>query len=550
MRSFHFDRATGKAMLNGRPYPMRGTNVCAYRFFEDPTRGDRPWREEWVRRLHRAFKSMHWNSIRYCIGFPPEVWYRVADEEGLLIQDEFPIWYGDRWPKELKSEELIKEYTEWMRERWNHPCVVLWDAQNETVNTETGKAIGAVRGLDLSHRPWDNGWSPPQAPTDTYEAHPYAYSNPAFQLSSFATLGGSPGTSGSLGGNVFPNDARNPVIINEYGWLWLNRDGSPTTLSKGVYQRLLGPKATPDERRELYARLLAAKTEFWRAKRQVAGVLHFCGLGYSRPDGQTSDHFLDIEKLNLEPNFKRYVGDSFAPVGLMIDFWDGDPQPGRTRKIPVVVLNDLYEPWQGEVRLQLTHDRHVVKQESERCRVEAIGTARLVFDVTIPDASGKYQWFAELTGADGKTVRSLRDFSVLTAAEREARTGIAVGKPVLASSSLTRDGATVAAAAIDGNLSTRWSSEFSDPQWIAIDLGEQTRISRVELVWEAAYAKAYAIQVSDDGTTWRDVFTTTSGKGGDETIRFAPVDARWVRMHGTERGTQFGYSLWEFKVFR
>ena len=68
--------------------------MTLYRFFEDPQCGDHPWREDWVRRLHRAFKGMHWNSLRYCIGFPPEMWYRIADEEGILIQDEFPIWHG------------------------------------------------------------------------------------------------------------------------------------------------------------------------------------------------------------------------------------------------------------------------------------------------------------------------------------------------------------------------------------------------------------------------------------------------------------------------
>jgi beta-galactosidase/beta-glucuronidase len=125
MRSFRFDAESGRAILNGKPYLMRGTNVCAYRFFEDAERGDKPWRKEWVRRLHRKFKSMHWNSIRYCIGFPPEIWYEIADEEGFLIQDEFPIWLLNRAPEKPVSEKIIPEYTEWMRERWNHPCVVI-----------------------------------------------------------------------------------------------------------------------------------------------------------------------------------------------------------------------------------------------------------------------------------------------------------------------------------------------------------------------------------------------------------------------------------------
>ena len=77
-----FDPATRRAMLNGKPYFMRGSNFTLYRFFEDSERGTLPWDDAWVRRLHRKFKTMHWNSLRYCIGFPPERWYAIADEEG------------------------------------------------------------------------------------------------------------------------------------------------------------------------------------------------------------------------------------------------------------------------------------------------------------------------------------------------------------------------------------------------------------------------------------------------------------------------------------
>lgn len=94
MRSFGFNVETGRAELNGKTYFMRGTNVCIFRFFEDPDRADLPWDTVWVRQLHRKFKSMGWNSIRYCIGFPPRFWYDIADEEGLFIQDEYPIWTG------------------------------------------------------------------------------------------------------------------------------------------------------------------------------------------------------------------------------------------------------------------------------------------------------------------------------------------------------------------------------------------------------------------------------------------------------------------------
>jgi hypothetical protein len=544
MRSFRFDKASGRAILNGKPYFMRGTNVCIYRFFEDPTRSDRPWREEWVRRLHALFKGMHWNSMRYCIGFPPETWYRICDEMGFLIQDEFPIWGLSR--KDIltgyDSKLIAEEYTEWMQERWNHPCVVIWDAQNETVTEETGKAIAAVRGLDLSNRPWDNGWSPPEGPDDPVESHPYMSSNPNFKLSEVAGRSGVP--------NLRAGQDGHPIIINEYGWLWITRDGKPTTLTRKVWANLLGPDATPEQLRYTYARYLAAKTEFWRARRKCAAVMHFCGLGYSRPDGQTSDHFMDLEKLTLEPNFEKYMRDAFAPVGLMIDEWAEDLPAGEKRNMPVAVVNDLYDAQTGRVLLQIVQGEKVVAEQTQECTVAALGEKQLTFPVTVPRETGKYQLAAQWVSKGTDRVQSLRDFEVLSAEQKQARLGLAAGKPVKASSEVTVGGETFAAKfAVDGLRSTRWSSEFSDPQWIAVDLGEPTEISRVELVWEAAYGRAYAIQVSDDGETWKEVYKTDSSKGGTETIRFAPTKARWVRMYGTKRATQHGYSLWEMRVF-
>jgi beta-galactosidase len=423
MRSFKFDKETGRAILNGRTYFMRGTNVCAYRFFEDADRGDKPWRAEWVRNLHRKFKSMNWNSIRYCIGFPPDLWYDVADEEGFLIQDEFPIWLLSEAPEKPVAEKVIPEYTEWMQERWNHPCVVIWDAQNESVTKETGKALQAVRHLDLSNRPWENGWAEPQSPNDCVEAHPYLFSrffNPSWSRKDFN------GLKDMVNVSPVPNlrDAQRklnvPIIINEYGWLWLNRDGTPTCLTAKVYEKLLGPDSTTEQRRLLYARYLVALTEFWRCGRKCAGVLHFCGLGYSRPGdkprpegGATSDHFIDLENLTFEPNFERYVRDAFSPVGLMIDFWAEQLDAGSQGKFDVVLINDLPELFEGPVRLAIEKDGATVTEKSENCRIDGFGRTVLTFEMEIPKEEGQYQLVAELIRIDGTRVHSLRDFKVV-----------------------------------------------------------------------------------------------------------------------------------------
>jgi fibronectin type 3 domain-containing protein len=120
------------------------------------------------------------------------------------------------------------------------------------------------------------------------------------------------------------------------------------------------------------------------------------------------------------------------------------------------------------------------------------------------------------------------------------------GKPASASS--VENAGYPASNAVDGNLNTRWSSAFSDPQWLEVDLGATHTISKVVLSWEAAYARAFQIQTSPDGTNWTTIYSTTAGMGGTQTLNISGT-GRYVRMYGTQRATGYGYSLWEFQVF-
>jgi GH35 family endo-1,4-beta-xylanase len=127
---------------------------------------------------------------------------------------------------------------------------------------------------------------------------------------------------------------------------------------------------------------------------------------------------------------------------------------------------------------------------------------------------------------------------------------LALGKPVTASS--IKRGDFPAEDAVDGKITTRWSSGFSDPQWIQVDLGAIYHINRVLLDWEASYGVAYEIQVSSDGSNWETVYSTTSGDGGIDDLSVSG-SGRYVRMYGTSRvvlqGASYGYSLWEFEVY-
>ncbi len=394
MREFHFDTATKRAYLNGRVYFMRGSNITLHRFFEDPLSGTLPWDEAWVRKLLVEIPhEMHWNSFRFCIGPVPDRWLEIADEAGLLIQNEYFVWTGQNWhgPENqvhFDSNQMIQEYKEWMRDNWNHPSVVLWDANNETWDSAFGeKIIPAVRGLDLSNRPWENSYNPPQGPDDPVEDHPYEFQTMAdggapFNMTTLESPGGmSPGA-----------PSGHALILNEYGWLWLNRDGTPTELTKKLYPALLGKDATPQQRLALNAYLLAGITEYWRAYRRYAGVLHFVYLTSSDSAGYTSDHFRDVKALELHPEFRDYMSNAFAPVGVNLSFWQPTVESGSERTLPVMLVNDEDREVEGTLTLALENlQGERLEAQTRKFRIAPLGQQTSYSNFKLPQTTGDFQ---------------------------------------------------------------------------------------------------------------------------------------------------------------
>ena len=245
------------------------------------------------------------------------------------------------------------------------------------------------------------------SPTDACQAHPYHFLDPRTTLAkAISDPVGMPWP----GGDCKNTNNRNAYIISEYCGLWVTRDGKPTSVSRNLYANLAGKDAPPSKLFPLAARLLAAETEYWRCRRQAAGVLEFCDLCYSRPDEPTSDHWQDVKHLIWQPEFYRYVRDAFAPVGLMVDFTKERILAGsKPAQVPVIVINDLEQPWHGPVILRLKIGGHVAAQMKQECHLEPWGKSTLNFEVKWPAQTGPCTLEAELAGADGKPVRSLRD---------------------------------------------------------------------------------------------------------------------------------------------
>jgi beta-galactosidase len=349
VREFRFDTATMRAYLNGAPYFLRGANITLHRFFEDPLSRELPWNDSWVRKLlGENVRAMHWNAMRFCIGAVPQRWLEIADEEGLLVQYEFPIWTSSprKLPKsvpikQFDAGQLIVEFAGWMRDSWNHPSVVLWDASNETEMPMLGERVmPAVRGLDLSARNWENGYNPPAGPDDPVEDHVYeflpnVYPGPVPPFDMIDLERGEPRRR-----TVITPPTGHSLLLNEYGWLWLHRDGTSTVATKNLYPKLPFPHATPAERLETQAYLLAGLTEYWRAFRKFAGILHFVYLSNDTPQAFTADNFEDVTTLEFQPAFKKYVAEAFKPLGVYLHFWKRELPPGEERDFQVMMIND------------------------------------------------------------------------------------------------------------------------------------------------------------------------------------------------------------------
>jgi hypothetical protein len=394
MREFRFDAATQQARLNGKPYYLRGSNITLHRFFEDPLCGDLPWRDSWVRKLlGKIPKQMHWNYFRFCIGPAPERWFEICDEEGLLVQNEFFVWTGGPgWYKGYSrthdAGEMVRQYQDWMRDHWNHPSVVVWDANNETTDKMFGEQIiPRVRPDDLSKRPWENSYNKPVMPEDPVEYHPYLMSGGyrgklAFKMSDLEKMDGKP-RPGAL-----PSET-NPRLINEYGWLWLNRDGTPTLLTDSVYAQVMGTNVTTRERLDRYAYLLAGKTEFWRAHRHFAGIIHFVYLTCSYPGVYTADHFADMPRLKLDPAFADFVGEAFKPLGVYVNFFQPALASGSEREFTIMMVNDHGRRVEGDLELRLeTKSGKVLSRATEPFGLDPAGSWTTSMKLPIPGAVG------------------------------------------------------------------------------------------------------------------------------------------------------------------
>ncbi len=398
--------------LNGEKIILRGTNVTLHRFFEDPDCGNLAWDKEWVRKFLIDYpQQLNWNAMRICVGLVPDFWYDIADEYGLLLQNEWMYWQNHGW-----NDQIRQEYTDWVWSDGNHPSIVIWDAINENWDDYIGNIlIPELKELDGT-RIWDTGYmtSDEMTSDEMDEPHPYqgviAWLQPGANRDVYP-LGSLDFKPASL---LKIQEASSAQLVNEYGWIWLWRNGSPSKLTVETYNYYLGSNSTPEQNWEFQSYWMQLETEWLRSEPAIAGVLAFCYL--TNNYGYTGDWFKGNIK-DLEPTITLdWLKHAFAPAATFINLTDEryikikqPHEPDSNLLFNLAGINNLTIPVNGTVEIKLLDNsgNSSVNQKMD-VSLQSFQRTDIPVSIILPKTTGGYVLVAEFTPLNGEKSISRR----------------------------------------------------------------------------------------------------------------------------------------------
>lgn len=369
----------GHFYLNGQRRVLLGSNIAFHRLLSDSTRGLLPWQEDWIKKvLVEIPKAHNLFFFRFHLGHAYNRWYDIADEHGIMLQDEWPFWTTTGSP-----EQIEKEFRDWVRENGHHPSIVIWDALNEATSPViTERIIPKLKQLDPT-RPWE--------PADFVEDHPYIYSlGPVLNAEKFGYTR-----------PIFEfENSRFPTMVNEFEWWWLDRGGNPTPLTQIVLERWLGPNPSRELVIQHQAFLANELGELWR-RLNVDAIMPFVYL--SAGEGYTANWFFGpLKELRPKPVLAAYKN-TLSPLGVSIELWDRHFCAGERRPVNVFVFNDT--DCERSVLLCLANVGKIRNDFYEEKLRLSRGEHRVVqVDWCFPEVPGSYELFAEVLDASDKAI--------------------------------------------------------------------------------------------------------------------------------------------------
>jgi hypothetical protein len=360
-------------------------------------------------------KQLNWNMMRICVGIAPDFWYDIADEYGLMFQNEWLYWQNHGWDEQVK-----KEYTDWVWTDGSHPSIAIWDAINENWDGFIGNSlIPELKKLDPT-RVWDAGYMTGEHMVQDEMDEPHPYQGVVNWIQPGANRDIYPLGNLDFNPKIMQdiNNAGAAQLVNEYGWIWLWRNGSPSKLTVEVFEHYLGKNSTPEQNWELQAYWMQLETEWLRSNPNIAGVLAFCYLANNY--GYTGDWFAgNIKELKPTPTL-NWFHHAFAPAGVFINLTDEryvrlvkPHQPESSLLFNLAGINNWNKTVQGTVKVKLLNANGVsVTEQSFQVKLESFLRTDLPVAMVLPVEAGGYVLVAEFTPENGKTVVSRRFLKV------------------------------------------------------------------------------------------------------------------------------------------
>ena len=360
--------------LNGKRIFLKGGNIAFHRFLADAERKLLPWDMEWVRRVFIDIPKEHnFNFFRFHLGHAYNRWYDLADEHGILIQDEWPFWNATG-----SNAEIEKEFSQWIRDNANHPSIIIWDPLNESTDDSIIRDIvPRMRELDPT-RPWEAA--------DFHEQHPYIYSlgmtlndRQFGHTMALSSLERSP----------------EPVVVNEFLWWWFDSEWRPTVLMKDVVERWLGRTYTTHDIIDRQSSLAEELVGFFRRMR-CAAIQPFVYL--SNNQGPTAHWFEGpISLLKPKPLLKA-LKNAFSSVGVSIELWDRHFFGEEVVTLAVHVFNDEANEIHSVLAFEIVDEEGQTKSLStEDISIGSMERMIVRKSVVMPERPGRYTFWASVS---------------------------------------------------------------------------------------------------------------------------------------------------------
>jgi len=464
-------------------------------------------------RLHR---EMHFNMIRNWIGsVTDEEFYDACDKYGIMVWDDFWLNSHPNLPDDVFA--FNRNAVEKILRLRNHASIAVWCGDNE------GYPLPPLNGwLGEDVRTFDAGdrWYQPNSHSDALTG-----SGPWTNFPSSWYFTKYPGGFGGDPGWGFRTEIGTAVFTTYESFKKFMPDSAAWPRNAMWDKHFFGPSAAnagPDR----YASTID------KSYGRATGIQDFCRKA---------------QLVNIETNKALYEG-------WQHHMWD------NASGVMTWMSQSAYPSfvWQTyDYYYDLTGAYWGVRKACEPLHIQWSSADNSVKVInTTPDDLHGLTAEAVVYNMDGKPVAGMGKRVIVDAPSNAATPcfdlgfsmdNLAYKKKAYASSGALE--APDAEDVTDGSSGSRWSSRYDDDQWVYVDLGESKEISTVVLNWEAAYARAYKLQVSDDARDWKDVYGTSEGRGGVDRIALKSVRGRYVRMLGIRRATQFGYSLYEMEVY-